>query len=90
MYALSTGGFQCQCWLGYTGDGVSSCTASPAVNDLPSQYITEATQGPLICDVMYPIDAPGSAYDPTLIAGLTMNPQVVSFSTAELCMMLCI
>ncbi|DBB02500.1 hypothetical protein WJX82_002641 [Trebouxia sp. C0006] len=70
------GGFQCQCWLGYTGDGVSSCTASPAVNDLPSQYVTEATQGPLICDVMYPIDAPGSAYDPTLIAGLTMNPQV--------------
>ena len=80
MYALSTGGFQCQCWLGYTGDGVSSCTASPAVNDLPSQYVTEATQGPLICDVMYPIDAPGSAYDPTLIAGLTMNPQVVSYS----------
>ncbi|KAL0028744.1 hypothetical protein WJX79_004058 [Trebouxia sp. C0005] len=70
------GGFQCQCWLGYTGDGVSSCTASPAVNDLPSQYVTEATQGPLICDVMYPIDAPGSAYDPTLIAGLTVNPQV--------------
>ena len=83
MYALSTGGFQCQCWLGYTGDGVSSCTASPAVNDLPSQYVTEATQGPLICDVMYHIDAPGSAYDPTLIAGLTMNPQVVSFPTAE-------
>ncbi len=83
LYALSTGGFQCQCWLGYTGDGVSSCTASPAVNDLPSQYVTEATQGPLICDVMYPIDAPGSAYDPTLIAGLTVNPQVVSFSTAE-------
>ena len=40
--------------------------------------MTEATQGPLICDVAYPINAPGSAYDPTLIAGLTMNPEVVN------------
>ena len=64
--ACTAGGFQCQCWLGYTGDGVTSCSPSPAVNALTSEYVTEATQGPLICDVAYPLDAPGSAYDPTL------------------------
>ena len=32
--------------------------------------MTEATQGPLICDVAYPLDAPGSAYDPTNTASV--------------------
>ena len=72
-----TGGFACQCWLGYSGDGVTSCTPTPAVMDLPSHYASEATQGPLICDVAYPPNAPGSAYDPTLIPGQTNNTAVV-------------
>lgn len=62
----AAGGFQCQCWLGWTGDGVKACTPTPALSDLASQYTNEATQGPLICDVAYPLNAPGSAYDPTL------------------------
>ena len=72
------GGFACQCWLGYSGDGIAGCTPTLAVTDLASQYVTEATQGPLICDVAYPPNAPGSAYDPTLIPGQTNNTAVVS------------
>ena len=75
---VAVGGFECQCWLGYSGDGIAGCTPTPPLLDLPSQYVTEATQGPLICDVAYPSNAPGSAYDPTLIAGQTHNTEVVS------------
>lgn len=32
---------------------------------LESEYSAEATQGPLICDITYPMDAPGFVYDPT-------------------------
>ena len=73
LYPLNAGGFQCQCWLGWTGDGVKACTPTPALSDLASQYTSEATQGPLICDVAYPLNAPGSAYDPTL----NTNPEKV-------------
>lgn len=79
------GGFACQCWLGYSGDGVTSCIPTPAVIDLPSQYMTEATQGPLICDVAYPPNAPGSAYDPTLIPGQTNNTAVVGSNCFAYC-----
>ena len=46
--------------------------------------MTEATQGPLICDVAYPLNAPGSAYDPTLIPGQTNNTAVVSAESTAL------
>ncbi|EIE27597.1 glycoside hydrolase [Coccomyxa subellipsoidea C-169] len=58
------GGFTCQCWRGFTGDG-TKCDATPAVAQLESAYSTEATQGPLICDIKYPQIAPGFVYDPT-------------------------
>ncbi|CAL8463534.1 g3068 [Coccomyxa elongata] len=58
------GGFTCQCWRGFIGDG-STCKATPAVAQLESEYSAEATQGPLICDIKYPMDAPGFVYDPT-------------------------
>ena len=32
---------------------------------LENDYSAEATQGPLICDIKYPMDAPGFVYDPT-------------------------
>jgi hypothetical protein len=35
------------------------------VTQLESQYASEATQGPLICDIQYPVNAPGFQYDPT-------------------------
>lgn len=47
-----------------TGDG-TKCDATPAVAQLESAYSTEATQGPLICDIKYPQIAPGFVYDPT-------------------------
>lgn len=53
--------------------------------DLPLQYVTEATQGPLICDVAYPTNAPGSAYDPTLIPGQTNNTAVVGSNCFVYC-----
>lgn len=46
------------------GDG-ATCTPTPQVQQLEDQYATEATQGPLICDIRYPINAPGFQYDPT-------------------------
>ncbi len=35
------------------------------MTQLESQYASEATQGPLICDIQYPVNAPGFQYDPT-------------------------
>ena len=38
---------------------------TPFVQALPETYTSEATQGPLLCDIAYPMDAPGYAHDPT-------------------------
>eukprot|EP00884_Botryococcus_braunii_P015420 jgi/Botrbrau1/2561/Bobra.0079s0047.1 len=66
----TNGAFQCKCWLGFSdllnsaGDG-SSCTPTAAIQQLRSQYTDVADQGPLICDIPYPMFAPGFQYDPT-------------------------
>ena len=46
------------------GDG-HTCQESPAVEDLVNQYSNTALEGPLLCDVTYPTDAPGYLDDPT-------------------------
>ncbi|KAK9917687.1 hypothetical protein WJX75_007185 [Coccomyxa subellipsoidea] len=60
----TVGSFSCQCWRGFTGDG-TQCDPTPAIEQLESAYSSEATQGPLICDIKYPMIAPGFVYDPT-------------------------
>lgn len=54
-----------------------SCSLqTPSVQALPETYTSEATQGPLLCDIAYPMDAPGYAHDPTA------NPADVSLAAA--------
>lgn len=63
----SDGGFECQCYVGYTGNGVN-CEASRALRRLERDYFTEG-EGQLACDegdnIEYPVAAPGFVYDPT-------------------------
>ncbi|KAK9815739.1 hypothetical protein WJX72_008765 [[Myrmecia] bisecta] len=61
----TAGGYQCKCWLGFTGNGQTSCTPTAALSQLDAAYTPDAQQGPLICDVKYPETAPGFLYDPT-------------------------
>ena len=49
-------------------------TPNSFVQALPETYTSEATQGPLLCDIAYPLDAPGYAHDPTA------NPADVSLA----------
>ena len=46
------------------GDG-HTCQETPAVEDLVNQYSITAMEGPLLCDVLYPTNAPGYVDDPT-------------------------
>ena len=46
------------------GDG-HTCQETPAVEDLVNQYSLTAMEGPLLCDVLYPTNAPGYVDDPT-------------------------
>lgn len=46
------------------GDG-TTCTPTPLIAQLPSLYTDVADQGPLVCDIPYPMNAPGFNYDPT-------------------------
>ncbi|CAK0739538.1 hypothetical protein CVIRNUC_001174 [Coccomyxa viridis] len=58
------GSFTCTCWRGFSGDG-HTCQETPAVEDLVNQYSLTAMEGPLLCDVLYPTNAPGYVDDPT-------------------------
>ncbi|KAK9845545.1 hypothetical protein WJX84_003268, partial [Apatococcus fuscideae] len=61
------GGFTCQCFLAYTGDG-TSCTATPDIGLYANMYETGGI-AQLACDegsnVQYPSGAPGFRHDPT-------------------------
>ena len=50
--------------LAAAGDG-HTCQETPAVEDLVNQYSLTAMEGPLLCDVLYPTNAPGYVDDPT-------------------------
>ena len=44
---------------------MNGCTATSALGQLPSRYVTQSRQGPLVCDVEYSKYAPGYIDDPT-------------------------
>eukprot|EP00891_Asterochloris_glomerata_P005372 jgi/Astpho2/5372/fgenesh1_pg.00075_%23_44_t len=85
----TNGSFACECWLGYTGDGIRSCTPTAALQALPESYTSEATQGPLLCDIAYPMDAPGYAHDPTANPADAGIGSVSPVTSVQQCMIAC-
>ncbi|KAK9841349.1 hypothetical protein WJX74_004374 [Apatococcus lobatus] len=61
------GGFTCQCFMGYTGNG-TSCMATSDVGRTANSYVSSGT-AQLACNegsnVLYPPTAPGFRHDPT-------------------------
>lgn len=63
----TAGGFTCECFLAYTGDG-RTCTEIPGeIAAIRGLFITnfKVSNWPTSAPVAYPVNAPGFAYDPT-------------------------
>lgn len=60
------GGFTCECFYGYSGDGASCTEDAAAIAELKSKYYAtpQATSCQVNIPVPYPVTAPGGLYDP--------------------------